>query len=47
MPPPPPFIGPSTCKHACIEMNSTFYNILKLKKGIKFKNYFDRLCCVQ
>ena len=39
---PPEYISPL----ACIEMNSTVYDILKLKKAIKFKKYFDqqRLC---
>ena len=30
----------------CIEMNSTFYEVLKLKKAIKFKTYYDQHCCV-
>ena len=29
---------------ACIEINSVFYDILKLKKTSKFKKYFDRSC---
>ena len=39
---PPEYISPL----ACIEMNSTVYDILKLKKAIKFKKYFDqqRVC---
>ena len=50
-PPPLPFIGPFTsCKQkytsdhnprlACIEMNSTFYKVPKVKKAMKFKKYF-------
>ena len=30
----------------CIGMNLTFYDILKLKKAIKFKKDFDQLCYV-
>ena len=31
-------LPPRTC---CIEMNLTFYDILKFKKVMKFKKYFD------
>ena len=34
--PPPPDISPPL---ACLEMNSIFYDILKLKKLSKFKKY--------
>ena len=31
---------------ACIEMNLTFYDDLKLKKAIKFEKYFDQHCYI-
>ena len=42
-PPPPPNISTPL---DCIEMNSTFYDVLKLKKAIKFQKYFDEHCYV-
>ena len=33
----PPNISP---RLACIEMDSTFYDVLKLKTAIKFEKYF-------
>ena len=42
-PPPPPNISTPL---DCIEMNSTFYDVLKLKKAIKFQKYFDQHCYV-
>ena len=55
--PPIPFIGSSTRKKqkkyitplpppACIEKNSTSYEVWKLKKAIKFKKYFGQRCYV-
>ena len=29
-----------------LEMNSIFYDVLKLKKASKFKKYFDQYCYV-
>ena len=29
-----------------LEMNSIFYDVLKLKKATKFKNYFNQYCYV-
>ena len=46
------YVGPSTCNPvtspplACTEMNLTFYDVLKLRKAIKFKKYFDQECYV-
>ena len=40
---PQPNISPCL---ACIAMNSTFYEVLKPKKVIKFKKYFDQHCNV-
>ena len=40
------YIRLQACPVACIEMNSTFYDVLKLKKAMKFKKYFDQLCSV-
>ena len=30
----------------CTEMSSTFYDVLKVKKVIKFKKYFEQQFCV-
>ena len=43
-PPPPP--SENNPFLTCIEMNSTFYDVLKLKKAIQFKEDFDWDCYV-
>ena len=37
---PPPPLSNISPRLACIEMDSTFYDVLKLKTAIKFKKYF-------